>query len=96
MKSKLLSTTAGGVAEPSPPVSPSSSGLLDGEWIGRSALAKEFGVSVRTVVRWTYAPNGIPHMQLGIRTLYRRSSVRDWLAKREEHPGAPRTKRRAA
>ncbi len=64
--------------------------VLDTEWIGRDDLAKELKVSVRTLTRWTFAVDGIPHAILGNRTLYRRESVRAWLAARETKPARRR------
>lgn len=67
-------------------------GLLD-DWICRDDLAAEFGVSPRTLSRWTHALDGIPHAEIGGQCLYRRSSVAAWLASREKRP--TRTKRAA-
>jgi hypothetical protein len=68
-------------------------GVLAG-YVSRDDLARELGVSPRTVTRWTFQLGGIPHLAVGNRTLYRRESVTAWLAAREEKPS--RTKRRAS
>lgn len=62
-------------------------------YVSRDNLARELNVSPRTVTRWTYQVDGIPHLTIGLRTLYRRESVLQWLADREKK--SSRTKRRA-
>ena len=61
-------------------------------YLTKTALAKEFGVSTRTVDRWRNQPNGLPFTTAGATVLFNVVSVRKWLAKRERHPN----KRRAA
>lgn len=67
-----------------------------GEFIGREDMAKLLKVSVRTLVRMTHKSNGLPHLTLGKRTLYRVDSVRKWLAEQEIRPSANGRKRRAS
>ncbi|MBY0383243.1 MAG: helix-turn-helix domain-containing protein [Xanthobacteraceae bacterium] len=64
--------------------------VLGDEWIDRDELAKELKVSVRTLNRWTFAVDGIPHVKIGAKTLYRRKSVTGWLADRETRPSRRR------
>jgi excisionase family DNA binding protein len=64
---------------------PTHEGVLAG-YISRDDLARELGVSPRTITRWTFHPGGIPHLAIGNRTLYRRESVTAWLAARETRP----------
>ena len=64
--------------------------LLD-EFITRDELAAELRVSPRTVMRWQARPDGLPYVELGGRTLYRRSSVLDWIGSHERRPN-PRRK----
>jgi hypothetical protein len=67
--------------------------LLDG-WLTKDALAKELGVSPRTLTRWTCASDGIPHLHCGNKTLYRKQSILAWLEAREQKPA--RSRRRAS
>ena len=62
-----------------------SAAVID-EWIERDVLAKELKVSPRTLSRWTFGADPIPHAVIGNRTLYRRESVRAWLIARETKP----------
>jgi hypothetical protein len=68
--------------------------LLGSDWVTRDALAKKFGVTPRTLTKWTYAPDGIPHVRIGKRTYYRLEDVRGWVTSRVQWP--QRTKRKAA
>ncbi|MGB8104446.1 MAG: helix-turn-helix domain-containing protein [Pseudolabrys sp.] len=61
-------------------------------YLTKTALAKEFGVSERTIDRWRNQPNGLPFTTAGATVLFNIASVRKWLDKRERHPN----KRRAA
>lgn len=54
------------------------------EWLTQGALARELRISVDTLRRWTARRIGPPSMKLGMRVLYRRESVRDWLRSREK------------
>lgn len=53
------------------------------EWLTQAELAKELGVSQDTLRRWGSQRNGPPTMKLGMRVLYRREAVKDWLRSRE-------------
>lgn len=77
--------------EAHPPTGPP--GILSA-YLTRDALSRELDISPRTISRWTFQPNGIPHITLGNRTLYRRESVLAWLEAQEQRPS--RTKRRRA
>ncbi len=66
--------------------------LLD-DYLTRDELAAELRVTTRTVIRWQNMPDGVPYVELGGRTLYRRSSVRAWI---ESHEKRPNPRRRAA
>jgi excisionase family DNA binding protein len=72
---------------------PPKTDILTG-YLSRDELARELRVSARTVTRWTFQIGGIPHLKVGLRTLYRRESVLAWLVAREQQP--TRTKRRAS
>lgn len=55
-----------------------------GEWLTQAELAKELRVSVDTLRRWAGRRSGPPSIKLGMRVLYRRESVREWLRSREK------------
>jgi DNA-binding transcriptional MerR regulator len=57
--------------------------LLD-EYFKPEALASELGVHPRTLRKWSESQIGPPRTQIGRLTLYRRESVREWLAGREQ------------
>lgn len=65
--------------------------ILD-EYLNRDQLAAELNVTPRTIIRWQDMPDGLPHVQLGGRILYRIASIKTWLESRERSPN----KRRAA
>ena len=56
--------------------------VLDG-FISPEELAKELGVSVRTLARWDAERTGPPRAVCGRKPLYRVESVRRWLAMSE-------------
>jgi phage terminase Nu1 subunit (DNA packaging protein) len=62
------------------------------DYVSRDAIAKMFMVAPRTITRWSGLPDGLPHVALGNRTLYRLESVRQWLAGRERRPNQRRPK----
>lgn len=65
-----------------------SGGDADGpvlsEWLTQAELAAEMRVSVDTLRRWGARRIGPPSIKLGMRVLYRRESVREWLRSREK------------
>lgn len=61
--------------------------ILEG-YADRDTLAASFGVAPRTITRWMGQPDGLPHVHLGGRTLFKIDSVRAWLAGREKRIGA--------
>ena len=63
------------------------------EFVDRETLAKELGVSPRTLIRYEALPDGLPSAMLGGRKLYRLSSVKEWIENRESRPNR---RRRAA
>jgi hypothetical protein len=71
-----------------PPTGPP--GVLSG-YLSRDQLALELNVCARTISRWTFEVDGLPHIALGNRTYYRREAVAKWLAGREHQ--VARTKR---
>jgi predicted DNA-binding transcriptional regulator AlpA len=64
------------------------------EYIEPSPLAKELGVSDRTLHRWYVERIGPPRVTIGRKVLYRREAVREWLRSREETQ--PRSRQRTA
>lgn len=63
------------------------------DYLTRDELAAELRVTPRTIIRWQAQPNGLPYVEMGGRTLYRRQSILSWLEGRERHPNQ---RRRAA
>lgn len=55
--------------------------FLDG-YIDKSELARQLGVSERTVDRYTDLPDGLPFVKLGRRRLFDVAQCRQWLADR--------------
>lgn len=60
----------------------SEQSILD-EYQTEEDLASELGICVKTLQRWRADKMGPPVTRLGRRILYRRVSVRTWLAARE-------------
>jgi excisionase family DNA binding protein len=69
--------------------------ILDG-YIDLDPLAAELGRNPRTIMRWTEQPDGLPFVRLGRRILFKRESVREWIAAREHKPNPRRAVRRRA
>ncbi len=63
-------------------------------YLDRGSLARQLGVSERTVCRYENQPDGLPSLLLGGKRLYRLDSVRAWLERRERKPNP--TRHRAA
>lgn len=63
------------------------------EYLTRDQLAAELRVTPRTIIRWQAAADGLPHVQIGGRVLYRVASVKAWLESKERRPNQ---RRRAA
>jgi predicted DNA-binding transcriptional regulator AlpA len=59
-------------------------------------LATELGISDRTLARWHAMRVGPPRVTIGRKPYYRRSSVAEWIAKREFDPAADTGRRRRA
>lgn len=60
-----------------------NNGILDG-YVTREELASSLRKHVRTIDRWDQERIGPPKTMMGKTILYRVSSVRDWLASREQ------------
>jgi hypothetical protein len=58
--------------------------LLQDEYLERTELARELRKSTRTLDRWHTLRIGPPRVVIGRMILYRRRSVLEWLASREE------------
>jgi predicted DNA-binding transcriptional regulator AlpA len=61
---------------------PAQDGFL-AEYISRSELARQLGISLRCLSNWTKAGQAPPSVRLGLRRLYKKSSVEAWIAARE-------------
>src|SRR5690242_9861143 len=62
-------------------------------YIAPEQLARELGVSERTLARWHAMRLGPPRVTIGRRPYYRRISVAEWIALQEEKPPERRGKR---
>ena len=58
--------------------------------IDRVTLAAELRCSERTIARYEQLPDGLPHLSIGGRKLYRISAVKEWIARRERRPNPVR------
>lgn len=67
--------------------------LLDEFW-SVEELAKELGVTTRTIRRYVDEPDGLPHVTIGRRTRFHKPTVRQWLMDRMKRPNP--TRQRAA
>lgn len=65
-------------------------GLLS-EYLTRDQLAEELRVTPRTIIRWQSTADGLPHVQIGGRVLYRVASVKAWLESKERKPNQRRS-----
>lgn len=61
---------------------PAVEGLLS-DFLTREELANELQQNPRTLDRWNAAGTGPPRTKIGRKVFYRRSTVRQWLAKQE-------------
>ncbi len=68
----------------------STSSLLQGDYLEKAELARGLGKSTRTLDRWHTLRIGPPRVVIGHTILYRRQSVLEWLASREEPAAAQR------
>jgi predicted DNA-binding transcriptional regulator AlpA len=66
---------------------------LHAEYVDKAMLCAGLGISTRTLDRLEVARVGPPKTKIGKRVLYRKDSVRSWLASHEQ--GLPRTARRS-
>ena len=53
--------------------------IFDAEYLTAESLAKNLGVSVRTLARWHALRTGPAMTRVGRMVLYRRESVSEWL-----------------
>lgn len=60
-------------------------GLL-ADFLTPAELARELGVSPRTLARWQTLRQGPPRIKVGRRILFEGSAVRKWLADKTEQP----------
>jgi predicted DNA-binding transcriptional regulator AlpA len=56
--------------------------ILNG-YLRREELARQFGLSTRTIDRWEALRIGPPRVHIGRTILYNVESVREWLLKRQ-------------
>jgi len=77
-KAGLLASSA-----PTEAASSGSETSILADYFDTAELAAELGVTPLTVVRWRLAKKGPPITYLGRRILYKKSSVKAWLAAQE-------------
>jgi predicted DNA-binding transcriptional regulator AlpA len=58
--------------------------IIADEYIRPVELARELGVSLRSLARWHSLRIGPPRVVIGRMILFNRASVREWLAGREK------------
>jgi predicted DNA-binding transcriptional regulator AlpA len=75
-------------------ISTPTSSLLQHDYLERAELARGLGKSTRTLDRWHTLRIGPPRVVIGRTILYRRQSVLEWLASREEPAATQRGKGR--
>src|SRR5438132_1786957 len=73
--------------------SPNSELLLE-DFVRREWLARELGLSPRTISRWESLRKGPPRIAIGRTILYNIESVRAWLRSREQQVPSPKRSRR--
>jgi excisionase family DNA binding protein len=56
-------------------------------------VAKRLGVSLRTIMRWTKQPDGLPFVRIGQRPYLHGPTVQDWIARRMVQPNPSRRRR---
>jgi len=65
--------------------------LLD-DYIDIAPFAKEVKRSLRTVLRWMNAPNGLPYSRIGNRRIIHVPTARDWILGRMRNRSVRRRK----
>jgi predicted DNA-binding transcriptional regulator AlpA len=58
--------------------------IIADEFMTRDSLARDLGVSVRTIDRWVSLRLGPPRISIGKLILFCRSAVLKWLSSRED------------
>jgi predicted DNA-binding transcriptional regulator AlpA len=76
------------------PIAVQNASLLQEDYLERAELARQLGKSTRTLDRWHTLRIGPPRVVIGRMILYRRHSVLEWLASREEPIAAQRARMR--
>ena len=54
------------------------------DWITRTDLGKQLGLSVDTLARWETRRIGPPCVRIGRKVLYRKGAVHEWLRSQED------------
>lgn len=75
---------------------PEQSTPLLSDTLTRKELAAELHCSERTIIRMEKIPDGLPSLLIAGKVYYRRTSVLQWLERRERRPNPTRRTRRAA
>ena len=82
---EVRDTPVGRIFVPSPSTGggPDNAPILEG-YLTEDQLAAALGRSPRTLARWRALDEGPPVTRIGRELLYRKSSVKSWLEKREQ------------
>lgn len=104
LKDPPLCTSVLDVPKPTSPALVLEGSLVLEGFLRREELAKQLGLSPRTIDRWQALREGPPRVHVGRTILYNVESVREWLRSREQPvaPGKqaarlfPKDKRRAS
>ena len=99
MPEQLYEATQASCSPPSNPQNQLSTPLVLAGYLRREELARQFGLSPRTIDRWEALRKGPPRVCIGRTILYQVESVRDWLRSNEgrfsvakRQRGTPRVK----
>ena len=77
--------------QPSSTIKPEhAASLLGAEFLAPDDLARELGISPRTLHRWHTERAGPPRVVVGRTILYRRASVLSWLESLEKEVARPK------
>ena len=80
---RLYEATQASCPPPSNPQNQISTPLVLEGYLRREELARQFGLSPRTIDRWEALRKGPPRVCIGRTILYKLESVRDWLDSNE-------------
>ena len=92
--SQELCTSVFDSPTPTGPALVSDTSLVLEGFLRREELARQLGLSPRTIDRWQALREGPPRVHVGRTILYNVESVREWLRSREQKVPVPKKGRR--